>query len=59
MAPRFTRRAIDSWVPTLARLLGLALVPYIAVVDQGQNPGLIPLAVGLILLKTVTGNGQS
>jgi hypothetical protein len=55
---RITRRALDSWFPTLARYFGLALLAYAALVDKGRNPALYPAAMGLVFLKTVLGNGN-
>jgi hypothetical protein len=60
MDRRLTRRALDSWFPTLARYCGLALLVYAVLVDKGQNPALIPAATGLVFLKTVlNGGGKS
>lgn len=43
--------------PDVARLVGLALFVYAAVIDRGRNPALIPGATGLVFLKNVVGNG--
>lgn len=58
MTKRLTRRALDSWFPTLARYCGLVLLGYAVFVDQGQNPALIPGAMGLIFLKTAINGGS-
>lgn len=56
---RVSRRALDSWFPTLCRYCGLVLLVYAILVDRGQNPALIPAATGLIFLKTaINGKGS-
>ena len=53
------RKALDSWFPTLARYAGLVMMGHAALIDQGQNPALIPAATGLIFLKNfLGGNGN-
>lgn len=54
---RLDRNRLDSWFPTLVRYLGVGLLVYAALVDKGQNPALIPTAAGMILFKTVYGEG--
>jgi len=54
---RPSRRWLDTWFPTVARWCGLGLIIYAVLVDQGQNPALIPAATGLVFLKTVL-NGK-
>lgn len=51
------RRKLDNWFPTVVRYGGFALLLYAAFVDQGANPALIPTAAGMILFKTVYGEG--
>ena len=51
------RRTLDNWFPTVVRYAGVALLLYAAVLDKGQNPALIPTAAGMILFKTVYGEG--
>ena len=51
------REALDSWFPTLIRYIGVALIVYAALVDQGKNPALIPAATGMFFFKTVYGGG--
>lgn len=55
---RLSRRALDTWFPTLARYFGLALMVYAVLVDRGRNPALIPAATGLVFLKTVVNSGN-
>lgn len=57
MKRSLSRRALDSWFPTLARYCGLGLLVYAVAVDQGRNPALIPAATGLIFLKAAL-NGK-
>lgn len=54
----FTRRALDSWFPTVARWCGLVLLGYAVLFDMGRNPALIPGAFGLIFLKTAINGGN-
>lgn len=51
------RKKLDAWFPTVVRYFGIGLLVYAAVIDKGQNPALIPTAAGLILFKTVYGEG--
>ena len=51
------RKTLDEWFPTVVRYIGVALLVYAAVIDRGQNPALIPTAAGMILFKTVYGQG--
>lgn len=51
------RRKLDAWFPTLVRYGGVGLLIYAAVIDKGHNPALIPAAVGMILFKSVYGEG--
>ncbi len=54
------RKALDSWFPTLARYAGLGLMGFAALIDQGQNPALIPAATGLIFLKSfINGSNET
>jgi hypothetical protein len=48
---------LDKWFPTIVRYIGVGLMVYAALVDQGANPALIPTALGMILFKTVYGSG--
>ena len=48
---------LDVWFPTIVRYVGVVLLIYAALVDQGRNPALLPTAAGLILFKTVYGSG--
>jgi len=52
------RRILDQWFPTVVRYIGVWMAVYGAVVDQGKNPALIPLATGMILFKTIYGGGD-
>lgn len=51
------RRKLDTWFPTVVRYGGFALLIYAALVDKGSNPALIPTSAGMILFKTVYGEG--
>jgi hypothetical protein len=51
------RRKADEWFATVVRYVGVGLLVYAGVVDQGANPALIPAAMGMILFKTVYGGG--
>ena len=51
------RKQLDSWFPTVVRYGGFTLLVYAAIVDRGHNPALIPTAAGMILFKTVYGEG--
>jgi len=51
------QKQLDRWFPTIVRYAGIALMAYAALVDRGRNPALIPTAVGMILFKTVYGDG--
>lgn len=53
------RKTLDTWFPTVVRYVGVALLIYAAVIDEGRNPALIPTAAGLILFKSVYGSGPS
>lgn len=53
-----TRRWLDEVFPTAVRYMGLALTMYIFLVDHAHNPALIPLATGMVLYKTIAGNGK-
>jgi hypothetical protein len=44
--------------PTVVRYVGVALIVYAALIDRGRNPALIPTSLGLILFKTVYGDGS-
>jgi hypothetical protein len=48
---------MDDWFPTVARYDGFLLLIYAGVIDHGQNPALIPAAMGMILFKNVYGSG--
>jgi hypothetical protein len=52
------RLQLELWFPTVVRYLGVVLAAYIGFIDHAQNPALIPVATGLILFKTVYGNGN-
>jgi hypothetical protein len=52
-----SQKALDSWLPTLVRYLGLIAMGYGIFFDRGANPALIPAATGMILFKTVYGGG--
>ena len=51
------KACLDSLFPTIVRYVGVALLVYAALVDKGENPALIPTAAGLILFKSVYGQG--
>lgn len=51
------RKSLDVWFPTIVRYAGVGLLVYAAVIDRGQNPALIPTAAGMILFKSVYGDG--
>ena len=51
------RKALDVWFPTIVRYAGVGLLIYAAAVDRGRNPALIPTAAGMILFKSVYGEG--
>lgn len=51
------REVLDVWFPTVVRYAGVALLVYAALVDRGRNPALIPTAAGMILFKSVYGDG--
>lgn len=51
------RQKLDSWFPTIVRYAGVCLLVYAALIDKGQNPALLPTAAGMILFKTVYGEG--
>lgn len=53
----FSREVLDVWFPTVVRYAGVGLLLYAAVVDKGRNPALIPTAAGMILFKSVYGEG--
>lgn len=55
--PTNGRKRLDDWFPTVVRYCGIALLVYSGVIDHGQNPALIPAAMGMILFKTVYGSG--
>ena len=57
MTPNGSQKQLDRWFPTLVRYVGIILMIYAALVDQGRNPALIPTALGLILFKTVYNGG--
>lgn len=52
------RKILDDWFPTVVRYLGVVLMFYATVIDHGHNPALITAATGMILFKTVYGNGS-
>ena len=52
------RRAIDSWLGTIAQVLGILILIYAIFIDQFKNPALLPAATGILFLKTVAGRGQ-
>lgn len=54
---RVQQKALDKWFPTIVRYVGVGLMLYAALIDQGRNPALIPTALGMILFKTVYGGG--
>jgi hypothetical protein len=54
---RWNRRRLDDWFPTVARYAGVVLLFYAAAIDRGGNPALIPAAMGMILFKSVYGQG--
>lgn len=51
------REVMDAWFPTLIRYVGIGLIVYAAVFDQGRNPALIPAATGMFFFKTIYGAG--
>lgn len=57
MTEKNGRRKLDNWFPTVVRYAGVTLLFYAAVIDKGHNPALIPTAAGMILFKTVYGEG--
>lgn len=52
------RRELDAWFGTIARYVGLVLIVYSLLVDRLRNPGLLPLATGLVFMKNVVGKGE-
>lgn len=52
------RRVLDKWFPTVVRYIGVIGLGYGFFVDKGANPALIPAATGMILFKTVYGDGD-
>lgn len=52
---RHLRQELDLWFATLARYIGLGLAIYSIAIDRLQNPGILPLATGLIFMKNVVG----
>lgn len=56
-ARRPSQADLERWFPTLVRYVGVGLMVYAALVDRGRNPALIPTALGLVLFKTVYGEG--
>lgn len=57
MAATNGRKTLDVWFPTIVRYAGVGLLVYAAAIDRGQNPALIPTAAGMILFKSVYGEG--
>lgn len=51
---RVNQRTLDRWFPTVVRYGGIALMVYCAIVRQ---PALMAAATGMILFKTVVGDG--
>lgn len=51
------RKVLDIWFPTVVRYMGVGLLVYAAVIDKGRNPALIPTSAGMILFKSVYGEG--
>lgn len=48
---------MDAWFPTIVRYAGFAAGIYGIFVDKGKNPALLPAATGMILFKTIYGDG--
>lgn len=49
------RKALDEWFPTIVRYLGIIVLLWELAIDEGQNPGMITAAMGMILFKSLVG----
>lgn len=49
------RKVLDEWFPTVVRYLGITVLLWEVVVDQGKNPAMITAAMGMILFKSLVG----
>jgi hypothetical protein len=53
-----SRRQLDAWFPTFVRYVGIVAAIDGIFLDHAHSPVILPAATGMILFKTVVGDGS-